>query len=388
MKIEESLFPKHAKGHLQLGATPTRSSPAKRATRHGIPPSPNKTTKSSYRNMSLKKAFAVAAVTLSSFLVARLMVRRDTFAGKAVVITGGSRGLGLALARRLAHAKAKLAILARDPQELVRAKSDLAHYGSTVTTWECDVKSESAVRSIMEEIAVALGGIDVLINNAGEIVVGPLDAMDRQDFQDALDIHFWAPFHTTFAALPHLYKSPFARVVNIASFGGKVAVPHLAPYCASKFALVGLSNSLHSELALKNIRVTTVSPGLLRTGSHKNALFKGQHRKEFTWFSLGAGNPFIAMAADRAARQILDAARKGRPELTITLAARLMVIAQTLLPNLTAKIFTLVARFLPRMSSPADKKAYTGWESESTLSPSLLTRSADRATERYNGLRG
>jgi NAD(P)-dependent dehydrogenase (short-subunit alcohol dehydrogenase family) len=311
----------------------------------------------------------------------------DSFAGKIVVITGGSRGLGLALARRLAQEGAKLAILARDEQELVGAKSDLERYGSTLTTWVCDVRNESAVRSTIEEIAIVMGGIDVLINNAGEIVVGPLDAMDRKNFQDALDIHFWAPFNVTFASLPHLYKSHFARIVNIASFGGKVAVPHLAPYCVSKFALVGLSDALRAELSSKNIFVTTVTPGLLRTGSHKNAFFKGQHRKEFTWFSLGASNPIVSMDADRAARQILDAVRRRRGELTITIAAKVMVITQTILPDLTGKLIKIIARFLPRMSSQPEDKAYTGWESESILSPSLLTRLADRATGFYNGVR-
>jgi NAD(P)-dependent dehydrogenase (short-subunit alcohol dehydrogenase family) len=316
-----------------------------------------------------------------------MIIPRDSFAGKVVVITGGSRGLGLALARRLAQANAKLAILARDQQELLRAKIDLDKYTSTVTTWVCDVKNESAVRSTIEEIVTVLGGIDVLINNAGEIVVGPLDAMEREDFKDALDAHFWAPFNVTFASLPYLSKSRFARIVNIASFGGKVAVPHLAPYCVSKFALVGLSDALRAELFSKNISVTKVAPGSLRTGSHKNALFKGQHRKEFTWFSLGASNPLVSMDADRAARQILDAALSRRPELTITLAARLAAITQALLPNVTADFIKLTARLLPRVPMKPNPLAYTGWESESALSPSFLTRMADRATEFYNGLR-
>jgi NAD(P)-dependent dehydrogenase (short-subunit alcohol dehydrogenase family) len=334
----------------------------------------------------VKKPFGLA-LALTSFAIARMMVPRDSFAGKVVVITGGSRGLGLALARRLAQENAQLAILARDQQELVRAKADLDKYASSVTTWICDVKNESAVRSTIEQIANFLGGIDALINNAGEIVVGPLDAMNREDFKDALDIHFWAPFSVTFASVPYLSKSRFARIVNIASFGGKVAVPHLAPYCVSKFALVGLSDALRAELSSRNISITTVMPGLLRTGSHKNAFFKGQHRKEFAWFSLGAGNPLISMDADRAAGQILDAARRRQPELTITLAARLAAIVQALLPNFTAELMKLAARLLPRMPIHSAKKTYTGWESESTLSPSLLTRIADRATELYNGLR-
>jgi NAD(P)-dependent dehydrogenase (short-subunit alcohol dehydrogenase family) len=336
--------------------------------------------------MKFRKPFGLA-LALSSLVIARRVVPRDSFAGKVVVITGGSRGLGLALARRLAHEKAKLAILARDHQELLRAKADLDQYSPTVTTWICDVKDESAVRSTVEQIATVLGGIDALINNAGEIVVGPLDAMERKDFKDALDIHFWGPFNVTFASLAHLSKSRFARIVNIASFGGKVAVPHLAPYCVSKFALVGLSDALRAELSSKNISITTVTPGLLRTGSHKNAFFKGQHRKEFAWFSLGAGNPLVSMDADRAAGQILDAARRRQPELTITLAARLAAIAQALLPNVMADLMKLTARLLPGMPIQPDNKTYIGWESESILSPSLLTRIADRATEFYNGLR-
>jgi len=320
-------------------------------------------------------------------LLSRLLLSRDSFAGKVVVITGGSRGLGLALARKLAGEKAKLAIISRDQQELIRAKSDLVKFGCTVRTWVCDIKSESAVRSTIEEIATLFGGIDVVINNAGEIVVGPLEALNEHDFQDAMDIHFWAPWHVTFASLPYLFKSRFARVVNIASFGGKVAVPHLAAYCASKFALVGLSDALRAELSAKNVFVTTVSPGLLRTGSHKNAFFKGQHRKEFTWFSMGAGNPLVSMGADRAAGQILEAVRRKRPELTITLAAKLLVIAQALLPGVTADLIGVVARFLPRMSVTAEDKLYTGWESESSLSPSLLTSMADRATTAFNGFK-
>jgi NAD(P)-dependent dehydrogenase (short-subunit alcohol dehydrogenase family) len=336
--------------------------------------------------VNLKKAFGLA-LALASFVIARMMVPRDSFAGKVVVITGGSRGLGLALARRLAQENAKLAILARDQQELLRAKTDLDKCAPSVTTWVCDVKDESAVRSTIEQIATVLGGIDVLINNAGEIVVGPLDAMEREDFKDALDIHFWAPFNVTFASLAYLSKSRFARIVNIASFGGKVAVPHLAPYCVSKFALVGLSDALRAELSSRNISITTVTPGLMRTGSHKNAFFKGQHRKEFAWFSLGASNPLISMDADRAAGQILDAARRRQSELTITLAARLAAIAQALLPNVTANLMKLTARLLPRMPIHSGNKTYSGWESESTISPSLLTRIADRATEFYNGLR-
>jgi NAD(P)-dependent dehydrogenase (short-subunit alcohol dehydrogenase family) len=238
--------------------------------------------------MKLKKVSSLMAA--ASFIWRRL-ASLDSFSGKVVVITGGSRGLGLALARRLAREQANLAIIAREEHELDRAKSDLLKYCPVVTTWQCDIKDQLVVQSIMQNIANHFGGIDMLINNAGEIVAGPLHSMTRDDFRNALDIHFWAPLSVTFAALPHLREGCAARIVNITSFGGKLAVPHLAPYCVSKFALAGFSDALRAELASKNIFVTTVAPGLMRTGSHKNAFFKGDHQKEFTWFSLAAGPP-------------------------------------------------------------------------------------------------
>ena len=173
------------------------------------------------RNALWKPAGGLAALALLAVLITRRWQTGASFAGKVVVITGGSRGLGLALARRLVQEKARVAILARDQEELEKARRDLLAYGPPVTTWQIDIKDDQAVSSTIEKIAADLGGIDVLINNAGEIVVGPLEAMNRKDFQDALDIHFWAPFNIIFASLPHLQKSTFARIANIASFGGK-----------------------------------------------------------------------------------------------------------------------------------------------------------------------
>jgi len=338
--------------------------------------------------MNLKKVSSLVAATLAAAFLYRRLAPRDSFAGRVIVITGGSRGLGLALARRLAREQARLAIIARDERELGRARSDLLKYCPVVTTWQCDIKDELAVQSTIQNIANHFGRIDVLINNAGEIVAGPLNGMTREDFRNALDIHFWAPLSLTFAVLPHLRKESAARIVNIASFGGKLAVPHLAPYCVSKFALTGFSDALRAELASQNIFVTTVAPGLMRTGSHKNAFFKGDHQKEFTWFSLGAGNPLVSMGADRAARQILSSVRRRKPELIVTLAARSAIIVQALLPNVTARIVKLAARLLPQPPGQVPNEIRDGWESESKLSPSILTFLADRATEQFNGLRG
>src|SRR5436309_7591109 len=107
--------------------------------------------------------------------------------------------------------------------------------------------------------------------------------MTVEDFEETMRVHFWGPLYATLAALPHLRKQDTGRIVNISSIGGRIAVPHLAPYSASKFALAGLSDGLRTELAREGIYVTTVFPGLMRTGSHVNAQFKGKRRAEFTW---------------------------------------------------------------------------------------------------------
>lgn len=196
-------------------------------------------------NMKSKRIFLGATTILILSLLFRRVKSRYSFAGQTVIITGGSRGLGFALAQRIAREHVNLAIIARDEKELARARLKLHDYGSEVSTWACDIRNESELRSTIAAIAQRFGGIDLLINNAGEIVVGPFEAMSGQDFERALEIHFWAPLNAIFAALPHLQTSR-GRIVNIASFGGRLAVPHLLPYCVSKFALVGLSDGLRA----------------------------------------------------------------------------------------------------------------------------------------------
>jgi NAD(P)-dependent dehydrogenase (short-subunit alcohol dehydrogenase family) len=262
-------------------------------------------------------------------LAARALARRRTamdFAGRVVVITGGSRGLGLVMARLFAGEGAKVALLARDEAQLARGANDVRAHApqADVLTVACDLTQKSEVEAAIARVAAHFGQIDVLVNNAGMIAVGPFDHQTDDDFQTMLAIHLWATLWTTRAALPHLRRAAAgpngaARIVNITSFGGRVGVPHMAAYCASKHAQVGLSDTIRAELARDNIAVTTVSPGVLRTGSHVNATFKGQHEKEFAWFTLGAANPLLSTDALSAARQIVGATRHGDPSLIITL---------------------------------------------------------------------
>ena len=345
------------------------------------------------RSRSSDSLLALGGLALAAAAVSRLRRDRAFFAGKVVAITGGSRGLGLTIARRLRAEGAHLALLARDAEELERARWDLLGIdaGGTpraeVLVVPCDLTYPEEIRGAVESAAQHFGALDVLINVAGIIQAGPLQNMTPEDFERTMATNFWGAFHASWAALPHLRASQGARIVNVASIGGRIAVPHLAPYTASKFALVGLSNALAVELARENIRVTTVCPGLLRTGSHVNAEFKGQHAREFDWFSTSNSLPLDSVSAESAARRIVEACRAGRAFLSFPLSTRLAEIAQAACPNLTLGALALANRWLlpkPGRGQAADETR-TGEESRSLeVTPAWKTGLSDQATAANN----
>lgn len=338
---------------------------------------------------TLQKVLAAGGVGLAAMLAARAALRRSrrfSFDGKAVLVTGGSRGLGLVLARQLVEAGARVAILARTAEDLASAAEELRARGGEVLTLCCDVGDAEGVRRCVQEVVERFGRIDVLFNVAGVIHVGPLDAMTREDFRRAMDTHFWGPLYTAQEALPAMRRQRWGRIVNVASLGGKRAVPHMLPYTASKFALVGLSNGLRTELAQENILVTTIVPSLVRTGSPRNALFKGQHRKEYAWFSLGGSLPFTAMRAEQAAAQILRACRDGEREVLLRSPANLGVALQSLFPETTQSLLVAAGRLMPPMGGIGTRAA-RGYDSESRWSPSALTRLGEEAAVRNNEMR-
>jgi NAD(P)-dependent dehydrogenase (short-subunit alcohol dehydrogenase family) len=326
----------------------------------------------------------IVGLALRGFVRA-ISERRFDFSGRSVLVTGGSRGLGLELARELIAEGARVAICARDAEELERARQDLAVRGGRVLAIQCDVTDRDAVNGMVARVVAELGGLDVLVNNAGTIVVGPLEVLAHEDFEDAMRTNFWGPLHTILAVLPEMRRHRSGRIVNIASIGGKLAVPHLAPYSASKFALVGLSEGLRAELIGAGIVVTTVCPGLMRTGSPRNATFKGHHRAEYAWFSISDALPGASMDATRAARQILAACKRGDAEIVLSLPARLASVAHALFPRLIAGLLSLVNRLLPGPGGIGTRGA-RGADSESAISPSVLTALGDRAAARNNQL--
>jgi short-subunit dehydrogenase len=312
--------------------------------------------------------------------------RKIDLAGRTVLITGGSRGLGLALAREFARHRARLALCARSFEELAAAQDDIRRFRTDVRTFACDLRDPTQIARLIDAVESTWGTIDVLVNNAGVITVGPAQTMTLDDYREALDVNFWSAVHTTRALAPRMAARGGGRIVNIASIGGKVPVPHLAPYSASKFALVGFSGALRTELIKDGVLVTTVNPGLMRTGSPRNAAFKGKHAAEYAWFSISDVLPGLSMSADSAARRIVNAAVHGDAEITLGLPARVAATLYGVAPALTLELAALVNRLLPGAGG-TDPGTRRGHQSESQVTRLFLQNRARRAEREYNQLK-
>jgi NAD(P)-dependent dehydrogenase (short-subunit alcohol dehydrogenase family) len=302
-------------------------------------------------------ALLLGGAAVATWLVARAFarqVRHFDFAGRVALVAGGSRGLGLELARQLVDAGARVAICARDEDALEAARTELAGRAerrggaaADVFARGCDVTDPDDVGRLVEAVRGALGEVDVLINSAGIIQVGPSEQMTRADFDEAMRVNFYGPLHTVLALAPGMRARKTGRVVNISSIAGKVSAPHLLPYSASKFALTGLSEGLRQTLAKDGVYVTSVYPGELRTGSPAHAVFKGDAEAEYRWFTTTDSAPVTSMPAEAAARRILAACRGGDAELIMPASAWVQALFHALFPAITQDLNALLDRRLP-----------------------------------------
>lgn len=284
--------------------------------------------------------------------------REMRLAGKVVLITGGTRGLGLQLAREFVGEGCHVGVCARGEQELRRAQEELQSCSSArVLASQVDVTRQHEVENWIRDASNYFGRVDVLVNNAGTIQVGPVENMELGDFQEAMDAIFYGTLYPTVEVLRQMRNRREGAIINVTSIGGKVAVPHLLPYCCAKFAATALSEGLHAELKQSGIHVMTVVPGLLRTGSYVNAEFRGKLEAELAWFANGEMSPLVAMKPEQAARQILRGLKRRQAEVVLTANAQLAARVHGAFPGLTAEALSLIARFLP---GPGDGPKTTG----------------------------
>jgi NAD(P)-dependent dehydrogenase (short-subunit alcohol dehydrogenase family) len=285
---------------------------------------------------------AAAAGAVAAAAAYRRLDREDDLTGEVAVVTGASRGLGLLIATELASRGCRLVVCARDGAELDRAAGRLRAAGAEVAAVACDLRDEDSAERLVEAARERFGRLDIVISNAGIIRVGPVQSTSPADYEEAMLTMALAPVRLALAALPAMQAQAHGRIVNITSVGGKLSVPHLLPYCTAKFAAVGFSDGLRAELGRGPVTVTTVVPGLMRTGSHVRAEFAGRKNQEFTWFSLGASLPLASMDAERAARQIVAGVAARRPQVFLTPAAQVAGRLAGLAPEITTAVLHAV----------------------------------------------
>lgn len=345
---------------------------------------------------SLGLSAALIGLAGATLAVVRRNRKPDTgknLTGKVALITGGSRGLGFAIARELARKGSRLVLTSRHLDELERAKARLVAAGDiteeNVFIQASDVSVVSEIRSLIAAATTYFGQIDIVVNNAGIILVGPLESQTLASYRQAMDVNFFGALHTTLAVLPQMLARGEGAIVNIASIGGKVAFPHLLPYVASKFAMTGWSQGLRAELAGKGIRVTTVSPGIMRTGSHIQARFSGKAQSEYRWFAAAASLPGTSVNAASAARKVVHAMEKGTAEISIGLQAIAAARLSNLAPELTAGTLSFANRFLPDSPSTGDPQF---WAEDRSIAgkayrgslPKIVERLGNKPIEQYN----
>jgi len=256
--------------------------------------------------------------------------------GKRVLITGASSGIGLALTTVLARNGAVLALTSRRSDRLREVAKEIGSAFPHIPTplaIPCDVAKKESVRKLIKDCTNHLGGIDVLINNAGISVYGDTERTSLEDFHSVMDVNFFGALHCMLEVIPDMKKQGKGIIVNIASVAAKHGVPYLAAYCASKAALVALSQSLRAELSKKGILIMIVYPGYTQTNIFKNEKkVGGAHRPP---------GPYVS--ASKVAEAIVRAIKAKKRDLFLSLEGRTLALFQELLPWLVENTMQRIA---------------------------------------------
>lgn len=273
--------------------------------------------------------------------------------GQTALVAGGSRGLGLLVARELASRGFHVEVCARDADELGRARTQLADEGLHIGTTVCDVVDGDAVTAWVASVADPSRPTSVAIHVAGVIHVGPVTAADASLFDEAIDIMARGPVHLCLAVLPSMRAQGRGRVGIVSSIGGVVPVPHLVAYTTAKFAAAGLGQSLYAELSGTGVTVTTVLPPIMRVGSHLHAQFSGDRAREYAWFAPGASLPGVALDGRKAAHRLVNGVLAGKPVIGLSPLTHVAMRVHGVAPATTTRALGLVGRLLPGSEATA-----------------------------------
>ena len=249
--------------------------------------------------------------------------------GKVAVITGAASGIGAALARQLAEAGCDLAMVDVQAERLRRSAAEARERGAQVSTHVVDVTDEDAMKAMAAAAIAFHGRVHLVFNNAGVTVFKRLTEHSREDWDWVLGVNLRGVIHGCQSFLPHLLEHGEGHIVNISSLFGILGVPAQTSYCASKYAVRGLSEALMEELRGTGVSVTVVHPGGINTDIAQSARSNNPeaHGRISSWFAS------LARPADAAAVLIIAAVRRDQPRLLIGAEAHLVDALKRLLPT-------------------------------------------------------
>lgn len=265
------------------------------------------------------------------------MTRRGSLKGATVLVTGASSGIGRAASLAFAAAGADLVLAARRVERLEALASEVRERGVRAVPVVCDVTREEDVARLARQVEDTYGGLDVLVNNAGLGLYGPVEKITSEQLEQVFAVNVLGLARVTRYMLPLLRRRSRARIVNVSSVLGHRGLPMLGGYCASKAAVNALTESLRVELQPEGIRVLLVSPGLTESEFREHRLHAPGYAQEQV--------PLKAMSAEAVARAIVRASRTGRRDTVLTVPGRAMVYANRFAPG-------LFDRFARRMVGP------------------------------------
>lgn len=192
-----------------------------------------------------------------------------------VLITGASQGSGKATALLFARKGYNVVLAARQANRLEAVAQAVREIGVSALAIPTDVSKIEQVEKLVEQSLAFYDQIDVLVNNAGICLTGEMANTSIDDWQQMMNVNFWGYVYTINALLPHFLERQQGTIVNVGSFGGKMPLPNMTAYCASKYAVTGMTETLRLELAPKAIHVGIVHPGIINSDFLERAVFKG-----------------------------------------------------------------------------------------------------------------
>lgn len=258
--------------------------------------------------------------------------------GRSILLTGASRGIGRCLAERLAPLGVKLTLAARSESDLHDLAAKLRQTGASVVAVPTDVTDAAHRERLVRTAVEQMGGLDVLINNAGVASFGHFDSSSEEVLRQVMEVNFFAPAELMRLAIPHLMKGTQPAIVNVASLCGRRGLPGWTEHCASKFAIVGLSEALRGEFARFDVDVLLVLPGLVKSDDLGRHLLRNEGKMQHLFDN--------AQPPEEVADAVLRALQRNRKETHVGWQSKWLLRVNKFLPRFVDRMMARKVRQL------------------------------------------